>query len=191
MSVTTSYGRLTINQLESIRASRSGLISFSDGTLPTDQSLYLDKASPVIAWLLSPLKRHEQLYFAALVQAGDLESYSAPDFGPDPPMDHFLLAIEGRGEDKQEELDLGLGPACYFSSREVKEFSVLLGSVTRSHLAQQLDFKAMDEAELPLDYWQEEGQQAFDDYIFPLFQQLQDFYRQAAERDQGVLVWNS
>ena len=190
MSVTTYYGRVTEEQLERMANHPDGLSQFADGTVPKEQMLYLDKAAPVLAWLLSPLKRHEQLHFAAVVNArDDIESFQKPDFGPEPAFDELLVPIEGRGETREERLDMGMGPACVIVPADVKRFSDHLSSIDEDRLREQLDYKAMDEAALPVDYWQEEGDQTFNEYILPLFKQLQAFYRDAASRDQHVLVW--
>jgi len=190
MSVTTYYGRLTKEQLEAMASHPHGLSQFVDGTIPKDQMLYLDKAAPVIAWLLSPLKRHEQLHFAAVVNArDDIANFQKPDFGPEPPFDEILIPIEGRGETKEERLDVGMGPTCIIAPIDVKRFSQHLKSVSEATLRAQLDYKAMDEAALSVDYWQEEGDQNFNDYILPLFKQLQAFYGEAASKEQHVLVW--
>jgi hypothetical protein len=154
--------------------------------------LYLDKAAPVIAWLLSPLKKHEQLHFAAVVNAGsDLDNFSPPDLGPEPPFDEWLIPIEGRGPRKEERLDVGMGPACVIASTEVARYAGMLPRITEAQLRKQLDFKALDEACLPVDYWREEGEQNFSEYILPLFQRLQAFYSAAAQENQHVLVWYS
>jgi len=192
MSVVTYYGRVSDAELESMCASPSGLAQFVDGTLPEERMLYLDKAAPVIAWLVSPLKRHEQLHFAAVVNAGsDLENFKQPDFGPEPPFDDLLIPTEGRGPKKDERLDVGMGPACVIASTEVSKYTGMLSAIGETQLRQQLDFKALDEACLPVDYWQEEGEQTFAEYILPLFERLQAFYSAAAKEKQHVLVWCS
>jgi len=63
--------------------------------------------------------------------------------------------------------------------------------VGASDLRQQLDFQKLEDAALPVDYWPEEGEQIFNEYVLPLFEQLQEFYRTAADSDQLVLVWYS
>ena len=62
MSIVTYYGRLTQTELDALCTQADGREQFMAGE--DSKVLYLDKASEVIAWLLSPLKRHEQLHFA-------------------------------------------------------------------------------------------------------------------------------
>lgn len=188
MSVTTYYGRLSHEQFDAIRADSTGLEQFFNGSIPQDQMLYLDKATPVIAWLLSPHKRHEQAHFAAVVRADDISNFEKPDLGPEPPLDEILIPIEGRGE-KEECLDLGLGPACVPSAEEVHRFAPMLTAVTQAQLRQELDFQRLDDAALPLDYWTEEGEEMFSEYVLPLFVKLQEFFATASQNNQLVLVW--
>ena len=188
MSVTSYYGRLTEKQYQDMRHDPDGLAQFVTGALPKENLLYLDKAAPVIAWLLSPLKRHEQAHFAAVCRAEDLDNFHKPELGPEPPMDEILIPLEGRGE-KDERLDVGIGPACVISTSEAKRFAEKLAAIGESELRQRLSFQEMEDAALPVDYWLEEGESIFSEYVLPLFQQLQSFYTTAAQEDQMVLVW--
>jgi hypothetical protein len=188
MSVTTYYGRLTEKQYREMRDDPDGLAQFVTGVLPKEHLLYLDKAAPVIAWLLSPLKRYEQAHFAAVCQAEDLDNFQKPEFGPEPAMDEILIPLEGRGE-RDERLNVGMGPACGISLSETKQFAAKLTIIGESELRQNLSFQEMEDAALPVDYWLEEGESIFTEYVLPLFQQLQSFYAAAAKEDQMVLVW--
>ncbi|WP_081627154.1 DUF1877 family protein [Methyloversatilis discipulorum] len=190
MSVTTHYGRVSEEQYTSMRNDPDGLAQFLTGVLPEDQLLYLDKASAVIAWLLSPLKRHEQAHFAAVVRADDIESFTPPDLGPEPPVDELLIPLEGRGA-KDENLDAGMGPACVIDAKDVHRYALLLEEISEEKLREKLNFQELEEAALPIDYWLEEGEEIFAGYIVPLFEQLKTFYRVAASNNQKVLVWYS
>jgi hypothetical protein len=190
MSITTYYGRLSESEFTAMCADPDGLAQFVIGALPRERLLYLDKAAPVIAWLLSPLKRHEQAHFAAVCRAEDIDSSQPPDLGPAPPMDEILVPIEGRG-DTEERLDVGMGPACVISREMVPKYAALLTEIGEADLRQQLDFQKLEDAALPVDYWPEEGEQIFNEYVLPLFEQLQEFYRTAVDSDQLVLVWYS
>jgi hypothetical protein len=186
MSITTYYGRVSKQQYEAMRLDSDGLAQFVTGTLPQEQLLYLDKATPVIAWLLSPLKRHEQAHFAAVCR----NTVVAPDLGPEPPIDEMLVPIEGRGP-TDEALDVGMGPACVLEFDDVSRYARLLENVSEAQLREKLNFQELEDAALPIDYWPEEGEQIFTEYIVPLFNQLQEFYRAAASNNQLVLVWYS
>jgi hypothetical protein len=171
-----------------MRINPEGLAQFVSGALPHEQLLYLDKATPVIAWLLSPLKRHEQAHFAAAFLEDDIDTFVPPDFGPEPPLDELLIPIEGRGS-VDEALDVGMGPACVFEPDDVYKYARLLENVSETQLREKLNFTELEDAALPIDYWPEEGEKIFTEYIVPLFNQLQEFYRMAASNNQLVLVW--
>jgi hypothetical protein len=188
MSVTTYYGRLSEQEYAAMRTNPDGLAQFVTGVLPKEHLLYLDKAAPVVAWLLSPLKRHEQAHNAAVYAAKDIAAFTPPDLGPQPPMDEVLVPLEGRGA-TDKALDVGMGPACVISLADVKRYSRMLAGVNELQLREQLDFAALDAAALPVDYWVEEGEQTFSEYILPLFKQLQAFYADAEASNQMVLVW--
>lgn len=189
MGITTCYGRLSADELGHMLKAPEGLAQFYNGVLPPERVLNLDKAAFVISWLLSPLKRHEQAHFAALFKAEDPASFEAPDLGPKPKVDEFLKAIEGRGT-RANVLSAGLDPACVNPAEKVKRYSDLLSAVNEDVLRKNVDFKLMDEASLPVDYWEEEGEENLQEYILPLFLRLQTFYKQAAEDGQMVLIWN-
>ncbi|HTN74669.1 MAG TPA: DUF1877 family protein, partial [Pirellulaceae bacterium] len=159
---------------------------------PGGEFIDLDKAAGVIAWLLSPCKRAEQIQFAALINE-DLgeESQSAADQQPIPPLDDLAICIEGRGSKKINGLEVGYGPACEFAPDDVKRFSAALDKVNESGLRSELNFELMDTQHLPVEYWQEEGEETFTSYIVPNFEKLKRFYRSAANAGQSVLVWYS
>lgn len=165
-----------------------GLAQFVTGALPSELLLPMDKAPAVVAWLLSPLKRWEQKHFAAVCNATDVSTFVPPDYGPEPPLDEVLIPLEGRGP-KDERLDVGLGPACVLQPDAVARYSLLLEGVTEGRLRDRLDFQEMEDAALPVDYWLEEGEQTFSEYVVPLFTRLQRFYQQAAAERQIVLIW--
>lgn len=188
MSVTTYYGRISKQQYEAMRLHPDGLAQFVTGALPHEQLLYLDKATPVIAWLLSPLKRHEQAHFAAAFNADDIDTFEPPDLGPEPPIDEILIPIEGRGP-TDEMLDAGMGPSCVLEPEDVFRYARMLESVSELKLREKLNFNELEDAALPIDFWPEEGEEIFTEYIVPLFKQLQEFYHIAASNNQLVLVW--
>jgi hypothetical protein len=120
MSITTCYGRLSNEEYEATRASPEGLVQFADGTLPDEQCLYLDKAAPVIAWLLSPYEREQQAQFARAVREREnapmvIEALTSP-------VDDVLAALMGVGE-KDAKLDMGLGPATVHQADAVVRYA--------------------------------------------------------------------
>ena len=187
MSITTCYGRVSNEQYEAMRASPDGLVQFADGTLPGEQCLYLDKAAPVIAWLLSPHEREQQARFASAVR----ERENAPVITepPTPPVDDALAAVMGIGE-KDAKLDAGLGPATVHQADRVARYAQLLAKIDEPELREHLDFEEMEAATLSVDGWLDEGEELFTGYVLPLFQQLKLFYKTAAHHRQVVLVWH-
>lgn len=190
MSVVSSYARLSTSQLENLRTKPDGLASLHKDCPAGGAVLYLDKASGVISWLLSPCKRAEQIRFAAEIESvmndKEVDNAQMPSV---PPLDELLIAIEGRGPNKDERLSSGLGPACVFQPDDVVRFDAVLSKVDISTLRRELNFPLMDTLHLPLDYWQEEGEEIFVEYLVPLFEKLKQLYADAAKANQHVLVW--
>ena len=63
--------------------------------------------------------------------------------------------------------------------------------MNESVLRSELNFELMDTQHLPVEYWQEEGEETFSKYIVPQFEKLKRFYKGAANTGQSVLVWYS
>jgi hypothetical protein len=142
--------------------------------------------------LLSPCKRAEQIEFAASMnEALGEEMPSLPVPEPMPPLDELAICIEGRGPKKLNGLDVGYGPACEFPPEDVQRFSAALDAVNESVLRRELNFELMDTLHLPVEYWQDEGEETFTKYIVPQAEKLKRFYKAAANTGQAVLVWYS
>ncbi len=99
------------------------------------------------------------------------------------------FAIEGRRHHWESTLEPRLHSACVFEPKQVRHFSSLLEKVDEVKLREQLDFSLMDQMDLPVEYWEEEGEETFSEYILPLFEQLKELYRAAAESGQHVIFW--
>lgn len=192
MSMITCYARLTASQLQGLDQSPGTLARLHEHVPSGGEVIDLDKAAGVIAWLLSPCKRAEQIDFAAVINE-DLGEETMPSLSqqPFPPLDDLAICIEGRGSKHLKALDVGYGPACEFQPEEVKRYSDALDKVNESVLRRELNFELMDTLHLPVEYWQEEGEEVFTQYILPLFEKLKRFYKAAANGSQSVLVWYS
>src|SRR5262249_18381738 len=153
--------------------------------LPKAHVLDVDKASWIISWLLSDCKRAEQQHFVADLGRSFLSKDQLP---PIPALDDFAVAVEGRGSRKALQLNAGLGPACVFTPEEASALSKQLAAVTEEMLRRHLDFEAMDRLHLPVDNWVEDGEELFEGYILPHFENLKRFYATAAEAGQYVVV---
>lgn len=187
MSITTCYGRVSTEEYDVMRASPEGLVQFADGTLPDEQCLYLDKAAPVIAWLLSPRERESQTQFAQAVREREnAPVITAPLISP---VDDALAAVMGIGE-KDVKLDMGLGPATVHRADRVALYAQLLAKIDEPQLREHLDFEEMESALLSVDGWLDEGEELFTEYVLPLFRRLKLFYKAAAEHQQVMLVWH-
>lgn len=115
MSIVTYYARMSLPQLEQLRADPQGLAALYANPPAGGELLDLDKASDTISWLLSPCKRAEQLHYAAqMAKVMNDAQYDANTLPPIPPLDDFAIAVEGRGPNKDRRLGLGPGPACIF-----------------------------------------------------------------------------
>jgi hypothetical protein len=142
MSMITCYARLTPFQVQGLAKSPETLARLHQNVPPGGEFVDVDKAAGVIAWLLSPCKRAEQIQFAALINE-DLgeEAPTSPDPQPVPPLDELAICIEGRGPKKISGLDVGYGPACEFQPEEVKQYSVALDKVSESVLRRELIYE--------------------------------------------------
>lgn len=183
MSVIHYFARLNSAQLDSWRRDRDPFEKPPQGVEIID----LDKATEVIAWLLSPTKRIEQLHSARLTRellGEEVDTTPIPAMPEE--VDAFSTAIEGRGPNRVDVFGVS---ACRFEPQDVKAHAALLAGVSESDLRANADFKLMDTLFLPVEYWEEEGEQTMAEYILPNFENLKRFYSEAAVADQIVLVW--
>ena len=74
---------------------------------------------------------------------------------------------------------------------EIAEYASLLGGIDEAALRAKLDFPLMDKLYLPVEYWQEEGEETFTEYIVPLFERRKALYVEAERMGQCVLVWHA
>lgn len=192
VSMITCYARLAASQIQELKPSPETLARLHEHIPPGGEVIDLDKAAGVIAWLLSPCKRAEQIEFATLLNQ-DLGEETSPAIDPQPipPLDELAMCIEGRGATKIAGLDVGFGPACEFQPEDVTRFSAALENVNDAVLRKELNFELMDTLYLPVEYWQEEGEETFTQYIVPQFEKLKRFYKAAANASQSVIVWYS
>ncbi|NDW09575.1 DUF1877 family protein [Dysgonomonas sp. 520] len=84
------------------------------------------------------------------------------------------------------EQDLGYGPAHYLTPNQVKSISNALLKKDKDDLYKVFNPEDMTDKEIYPEIWEDEGDEAFD-YLYTYFQQLQQFYDQAASEDQAVI----
>lgn len=82
---------------------------------------------------------------------------------------------------------LGYDPARYVAPNEVKEISRILSGISPETLKKNFDPQAMIEADLYPSIWDEDG--VFEDYLFPSFHELAEFYQDAAQKGNAVLFY--
>jgi hypothetical protein len=104
------------------------------------------------------------------------------DGGPEP------LAWAVLGGDEVGE-DVGYGPARFLTPQEVKQVASAIGSLSAEALVARYEPKAMAQAGVyPQVIWVREGQQALE-YVLEYYQKLVAFYREAADRGDGAVLW--
>lgn len=140
----------------------------------------------------------------------DIEGYLLPDDGTDEPANttdvdkawhgiHYLLtstAWDGREPFCWAILgaadvgpDLGMGPARLLTPEQVVRLSAALDSLTTDELSARFDPQDMqDKGIYPDGIWMRDGDEALK-YLLDNLAHLVDFYRDAAARGDGVLLW--
>ncbi len=101
-----------------------------------------------------------------------------------PPLMNAVLGGETLGDE-----DLGYGPARFLTPEEVTELAEALEGWSREKLAARYDPAAMEAAEIyPTGIWEDEGPEALD-YVLSYYDELLEFYRQAAARGDAVILY--
>ncbi|WP_151960815.1 YfbM family protein [Acinetobacter bereziniae] len=111
---------------------------------------------------------------------------------------HFILngdAYGGQGPlamvffgGKEIGEDLGIGPARYLTAEQVKQVANSVEQVSDHQFSKQYDIEALDQADIYPNMWDEDSEEGLQ-YILPYFQDLKQFYQEAALRNQAVLIY--
>ena len=96
----------------------------------------------------------------------------------------LFLTILG-GEEIGE--DIGYGPARYLLPDQVRVVAQALSSITPDDFAVKFDPSALAVAEIYPDIWSE-GAEALE-YVQSFYKDLRDFYIEASERNDSVLIY--
>ncbi|MBG0568873.1 YfbM family protein [Actinoplanes aureus] len=83
--------------------------------------------------------------------------------------------------------DGGYGPARVLSPEAVRSIDAGLAAIDPATLRERFDPAAMTTAEIYPAIWSG-GEEAFDSFLAPRFQELREFYRTAAAEDAAVLL---
>jgi hypothetical protein len=185
MSVIANYVRVSDEQLSAWRSNPNFMNEVAAGRVPGAEHCDIDKAYQAVAWLLSPAKREEQRRYAgALAGTGEVDAdYS--DLAPD----LLLAAIEGRSADDKREpqIEYGLGEACVFAPSFVEEIDRALSAITREAFRENFSPEVMMEQMVDPEIW-DEGEGVLDEFLFPAFERLREFFARAAAAKQNVVV---
>ncbi|MFZ6725519.1 YfbM family protein [Undibacterium sp. MH2W] len=84
--------------------------------------------------------------------------------------------------------DMGYGPPRVLSTEEVKKLAKALSVVTSQQLSARYDPQVMEKMEIyPTIIWRREGTDALK-WLLDDYAELSKFYRQAAEKEQAVII---
>ena len=99
----------------------------------------------------------------------------------EPPLSWAILGGEEAGE------DVGYGPARFLTTEQVKQISNTLPSTETFTAA--FAPEAMEKAEIyPEGIWVRDGEEALE-YLVQYYEDMIEFYRSAASRGDGAILW--
>jgi hypothetical protein len=213
MSIIFYYLHLDDAQLAAVREEPALVWSLdSDPRFRTAKLTDIDKDYDIIAWLLSPKKRNEQARQVASYKVFDIERHSNATYTKaevlrlvdeelmklgvslDDPAelaeDHVLEALEGRGTEDQREPDVnfGLGAARLFRPAEVARAAAALSSIDATDLRKSFDRTVMAKFDVGGVGWLDENDSVLDEFLVPQFNKIQRFYIEAEKLGHNVLV---
>lgn len=96
-----------------------------------------------------------------------------------------LQAIIFSGQLIDPDQDMGYGPAHYLTPEQVKKFSDMLTKKTKESLFLNYNPVDMNEKGIYPVIWDEEGEAFI--YLFSYFENLRDFYAEAAKENQAII----
>ena len=189
MSIIAYYLRANEGDLPAIRENATAYF-FGERTLPDVEAIDIDKAYEPLAWLASPLKREEMAHMAALIMdtMSDDEARANVARLDEMSADPYLVALEGRTDQNDPAIDLGMGPAAYFTPDHVAELSAALGGLNEDQLRASYDPASMEQQMVSPDGWLDEGHEILSEYVFPALSRLKQFYSAAANLGQRVII---
>ncbi|RYU93833.1 YfbM family protein [Emticicia agri] len=83
--------------------------------------------------------------------------------------------------------DLGYGPAYYFIPDQVKESNERILRISEEELRNNYDAKAMMEAEVYPEIWEDE--EAGFNYLLSFFKKVQSFYAKASSNNEAIITF--
>lgn len=198
MSIVAYYCRLSNDQLDSSIKNPEMLQAYSVKELPGAELIDIDQSWGPIAWLVSPRKRLEQHNFALRLNVGLGESLT-DDLKrqlkelvrqiEEAEEDLALVAIEGRTDVPEQRLGLGLDGVSVFNCDRVTELSDALARITLEDLKAHYNPELMDREHVFPQHWSEEGNDDMNVYVVPNLERLKEFYANADNEKQAIIVW--
>lgn len=213
MSILAYYVHITDVQLQAVRERPALIWNINNDPRFAKAALFdVDKDYEVLAWLLSPKKKSEQVQQLARYRAIDRETASKANYNKEEfklavkeeltkleaaeedttalATDAVLEAIEGRGTDAQRDpkINFGLGAARLFKPNEVKKLSAALQKVTDADLLKSFNRKTMEKFDVGGIAWLDEQDSVLDEILLPSFHKLRAFYSDAAKSGHYVIV---
>jgi hypothetical protein len=164
MGMAAYFTPVAAEKLDELKADPSRMESFlfpdeDDGDEDPEGSVDLDKAWHGIHFVLCALAKDDHAPLAAAVLGG-----------------------EELGE------DAGYGPPRVLDPSEVQEVASALEAVSIEMFEASFDPHAMAAAEIYPNIWERDGKEALD-YLTHFFPTLVSFYREAASRGSGAVLW--
>jgi hypothetical protein len=154
-----SVGRDTLDELKADPSQLVGFLFPDDVDAAPANTIDIDKAWHGIHFILCEIAKGGHASLAAAVLGG-----------------------EQLGE------DLGYGPPRLLSPSEVQEIAAALDTVTPEAFEASFDPRAMSAAEIYPDIWERDGRSALE-ILVHFFPNLAAFYRGAANRGDGAILW--
>ena len=98
---------------------------------------------------------------------------------------HPLMRVLFSGQNVDENMDLGYGPAEYLTPEQVKEIDAQLSKITIEELTEKFDPERMTELRVYPNIWQEED---IVYYLLAYFREVQLLYSTAAENSEAIIT---
>ncbi|ACU60454.1 YfbM family protein [Chitinophaga pinensis] len=99
--------------------------------------------------------------------------------------DHPMQKVFFSGQNIDDDMDIGYGPAEYLTPEQVKETYAELCAITEEELTARFDPARMLELHIYPEIWEEEG---IVYYLLAFFNELRTFYAKAAENNEAVIT---
>ena len=163
MGMVASFVAVSPGTLQRLRSEEDSIEEFlypDDGDSSPPTSIDIDKSWHGIHYLLTGQAEGGEGPVALAVFGGE-------EFGP----------------------EVGYGPARFLLPEQVAQIAGALSKIEASELAKRFNPKDMTAKDIYLTpMWERDGNEALD-YVLEYYQQLPDFYRDAASRGDAVIQW--